>query len=62
MGRYGTAAEVIANDRPIFLFVVALRSVEANFGARSIAYNLLVFNKIYCSGDIMTNITNYQVA
>lgn len=37
MGRYGTAAEVIANDRPIFLFVVALRFVEANnFGARSI--------------------------
>lgn len=33
-GRYGTAAEVIANDRPIFL-VVALRFVEANFGARS---------------------------
>lgn len=36
MGRYGTAAEVIAYDRPIFLFVVALRFVETNFGARSI--------------------------
>lgn len=36
MSRYGTAAEVIAYDRPIFLFVVALRFVETNFGARSI--------------------------
>lgn len=44
MGRYGTAAEAIANDRPIFLFVVALRFVEANFGAGL----YLLFNKIYC--------------